>query len=798
MKSNNTKTWKTKAVLVILSVAITLMVCIPMTSAEPDSTLTIDVIDPQTANVDIGMPLPVTDSTAYEYMVNLFHSEYEEEFMEGLEYLFDSKIVEYTVVEDSSTFTLRFDLTLNGNYTKDFIIKDMPVRYTNYLPLDYDKITILKNSSMITTVTNYVLSMEYKTPLTEGVILSSQIAPQEAVTLPIKNAEYVSGLNSYSKFCIPDYWVGWGDDPVPGTGYTASQVAEMYKPYFVKKSSSIDYPDGVYCRIYKGDDPYTNTTSDAILIMYYGFWCRQEALISHCNDAEQIYIWVNTIGEDPYKIAYDRWTFWDLHLHHVERVRSGNGATWINISNADYDHDEMEDVYTQHASYYPQGTRLYNNYIRVLDYPCEVLLNDIINPFDNCHLWVRIGNEYHTYDHLISDNDGTTHTTYDLSPLDDITLRNWYTTYACCTDLSICEFAADVSDPFHGLFWEDPNVCSPIFPFLSATIDSALVNNGELTVDVSVLYDNTEAGGSSGKDLRGLWKDGFNATVDGESIGNPYSLNEYEAGRYTLEFDVSGISPGTYTLALNVTDNLDYDFCVDHETIIIQNLPPIASFTYTPLDPIVNQTITFNASDSYDPDGGDITKYEWVFDDGNIANTTEAIITHSYSEAGDYIVNLTVEDDEGTRNTTSKTITVHPQAIFDTETPANPYPSIFGIHNGTITPNQTITVSKLYTYPCEGTGGHTNYARIWNNSRLDVNASWEGYVGDWHSISFSEHFMLVANETYNYTIHTGSYPQIHHTDELDVASGTGTITCDKFIDTNGRVYYDWIPAIRLE
>jgi hypothetical protein len=274
-------------------------------------------------------------------------------------------------------------------------------------------------------------------------------------------------------------------------------------------------------------------------------------------------------------------------------------------------------------------------------------------------------------------------------------------------------------------------------------------------------------------------------------------LDEYEAGRYTLEFDVSGISPGTYTLALNVTDNLDYNFCVDYETVIIQNHLPVASFTYSPEKPIVNQTITLNASDSYDPDGWDITKYEWVFGDGNIADTTEAIITHSYSETGDYIVNLSVEDDEGTLNTTSKMITVHPQAIFDTETPANPYPSIFGIHNGTITPNQTIPVSTLHTYPCEGTGGHTEYARIWNNSGLDVNASWEGYVGDWHSISFSEPFTLVANKTYNYTIKTGSYPQIHHTDELDVASGTGTITCDKFIDANGRVYYDWIPAIKL-
>ncbi|NQE05158.1 Cell surface glycoprotein [ANME-1 cluster archaeon GoMg1] len=136
--------------------------------------------------------------------------------------------------------------------------------------------------------------------------------------------------------------------------------------------------------------------------------------------------------------------------------------------------------------------------------------------------------------------------------------------------------------------------------------------------------------------------------------------------------------------------------------------------------------------------------------------------------------------------------------IFDTGPSEKPYPSIFGTHNGTITPNQTIGVSKLYTYPCEGTGGHTEYAKIYNDSLSVETLPWEGYKGDWHNIPFNQSFMLVKNKTYNYTIVTGSYPQIHHTDELEVASGAGTITCDKFIDANGKVYYDWIPAIRLE
>ena len=39
---------------------------------------------------------------------------------------------------------------------------------------------------------------------------------------------------------------------------------------------------------------------------------------------------------------------------------------------------------------------------------------------------------------------------------------------------------------------------------------------------------------------------------------------------------------------------------------------------------------------------------------------------------------------------------------------SNPYPSIAGTHNGTITTNQTIIVTKLYTYPCEAQAGIPN------------------------------------------------------------------------------------------
>jgi hypothetical protein len=137
-----------------------------------------------------------------------------------------------------------------------------------------------------------------------------------------------------------------------------------------------------------------------------------------------------------------------------------------------------------------------------------------------------------------------------------------------------------------------------------------------------------------------------------------------------------------------------------------------------------------------------------------------------------------------------------PQATFDTGTLVEPYPSIAGTHNGTLTPSATITVSRLYTYSCAGTGGHTEYARIWNSSDWEgAEARWNGYAGDWHNVSFDSPFLLEANNTYYYTIITGSYPQIHHTPALQ--TDDGWINCTEFVDVNGNEYNAWIPAIWL-
>jgi len=89
----------------------------------------------------------------------------------------------------------------------------------------------------------------------------------------------------------------------------------------------------------------------------------------------------------------------------------------------------------------------------------------------------------------------------------------------------------------------------------------------------------------------------------------------------------------------------------------VPNKPPVATFAYLPPKPRVRESILFNASASYDPDGS-IASYTWDFDDGNVTKVFDAIISHHYEMPGTYNVTLAVEDSGGLKNSTSGEITV--------------------------------------------------------------------------------------------------------------------------------------------
>jgi PGF-CTERM protein len=88
------------------------------------------------------------------------------------------------------------------------------------------------------------------------------------------------------------------------------------------------------------------------------------------------------------------------------------------------------------------------------------------------------------------------------------------------------------------------------------------------------------------------------------------------------------------------------------------NQLPTVNFTASPTNPDVGQTVTFNASDSVDPDGT-IDSYEWDLDgDGNFDDATGVEVTTSYSSSGNRQIGLRVNDTDGGTNTTSKVVSV--------------------------------------------------------------------------------------------------------------------------------------------
>ncbi len=84
---------------------------------------------------------------------------------------------------------------------------------------------------------------------------------------------------------------------------------------------------------------------------------------------------------------------------------------------------------------------------------------------------------------------------------------------------------------------------------------------------------------------------------------------------------------------------------------------PQASFTMAPASPVVGQSVVFTSTstDASYP----LTSYAWSFGDGSSAITANA--SHSYAQAGNYSVTLTVSDAGGYFASASQLLTVLPQ-----------------------------------------------------------------------------------------------------------------------------------------
>ena len=158
---------------------------------------------------------------------------------------------------------------------------------------------------------------------------------------------------------------------------------------------------------------------------------------------------------------------------------------------------------------------------------------------------------------------------------------------------------------------------------------------------LSVSFNDSGSNDPDGSIVSYYWNFGDGTSGTGVTAGHTYN------------------NSGNYTVSLTVTDD---DGATDSASTVIQvttapvpNQAPTASFTATPTSGDAPLPVSFNASASSDPDGT-IVSYCWNFGDG--ATTTGVSRSHTYGSAGNYTATLTVTDDDGATDSSSRLIQV--------------------------------------------------------------------------------------------------------------------------------------------
>lgn len=182
--------------------------------------------------------------------------------------------------------------------------------------------------------------------------------------------------------------------------------------------------------------------------------------------------------------------------------------------------------------------------------------------------------------------------------------------------------------------------------------------------DEEVTFDASESAAPSGEIVSYEWSyevsdDYSDASASGETFSHAFEQND------------------NYDVTLEVEDS-NGETASTTRTVSVDADEPEASFSISNSEPLPDEEISFDASDSSAP-AGEIETYEWsyeVSDDYSDETYTGESFTHSYTENGQYEVTLEVVDNGGGTDSTTKTIDVggeDPTASF-TVSPSEPLP----------------------------------------------------------------------------------------------------------------------------
>jgi len=115
-------------------------------------------------------------------------------------------------------------------------------------------------------------------------------------------------------------------------------------------------------------------------------------------------------------------------------------------------------------------------------------------------------------------------------------------------------------------------------------------------------------------------------------------------------------SPTSFNVRLTVVSDRGLSGATSRAIPVEPGVPPKADFVFSPTNPAIGQSVSFNGAASAASAGHTIASYSWDFGDGGRGNGLTA--SHAYGSAGAFNVVLTVTDEAGQTGVVSKSVPV--------------------------------------------------------------------------------------------------------------------------------------------